>query len=83
MITTVNLEKRYGHLVAIKNLNLHIEQAEMSAELLTLPVCTRHWAFRLHPHDAVNNLDTTFLALFRAIETPHSVQLEKREQIRI
>jgi ABC-2 type transport system ATP-binding protein len=28
MITTVNLEKRYGHLVAIKNLNLHIEQGE-------------------------------------------------------
>ena len=28
MITTVNLAKRYGHLVAIKNLNLHIEQGE-------------------------------------------------------
>src|SRR5919197_3832537 len=29
MITMVNLEKRYGHLVAIKNLNLHIEQCEL------------------------------------------------------
>ena len=28
MITMVNLEKRYGHLVAIKNLNLHIEPGE-------------------------------------------------------
>ena len=28
MITTVNLEKRYGHLVALKNLNVHIEQGE-------------------------------------------------------
>src|SRR6266487_150274 len=28
MITTVNLAKRYGHLVAIKNLNLHIAQGE-------------------------------------------------------
>ena len=28
MITMVNLEKRYGHLIAVKKLNLHIEPGE-------------------------------------------------------